>query len=576
MANATGSEKYAQHDDFAKLRTRFSGGSGGPQTAAERQATVNRMMHHPLAAYSEDQVQQMGEAYARAHQINGEDDIRAFRLGAVLAKDVNRHVDMDELTPQEKEFLAREVTHKWAQPKLLYLVVVLCSLCAAVQGMDETVVNGAQIFYARQFGIADPNNSLHAWLLGLTNSAPSATVPIYAAETAPPSIRGALTMQWQMWTAFGIMVGFATDLIFYNVADTPAITGLNWRLMMGSAMFPAVIVCFFVYLCPESPRWYMSKGRHQQAYQSMQKLRYIKVQAARDLFYMHVLLEIEKNTREPGQNKVKEMFTVPRNRRAMVASEITMFMQQFCGVNVIAYYSSVIFVEAGFSEFRALIASLGFGIINFLFALPAVYTIDTYGRRFLLLVTFPLMALFLFFTGFSFWIPSGNAQIGCIAAGIYLFGMVYSPGEGPVPFSYSAECYPLPIRSIGMSLATATTWFFNFILSISWPSMLKAFKPQGAFSWYAGWNVIGFIAVLLFVPETKGKTLEELDQVFSIPTRQHAVWGARQVPYVFRKYILRQDVLPEVLYEPDMVEYHQDAFVKEEGEVAQLDHSNRV
>jgi hypothetical protein len=127
-----------------------------------------------------------------------------------------------------------------------------------------------------------------------------------------------------------------------------------------------------------------------------------------------------------------------------------------------------------------------------------------------------------------------------------------------------------------MSLATATTWFFNFILSISWPSMLKAFKPQGAFSWYAGWNVIGFIAVLLFVPETKGKTLEELDQVFSIPTRQHAAWGARQVPYVFRKYILRQDVLPEVLYEPDMVEYHRDAFVKEEGEVAQLDHSNRV
>ncbi|KAM3071478.1 hypothetical protein ACMFMF_007949 [Clarireedia jacksonii] len=637
MANATEAGKYHQHGNFATLRMRTSDGSGEPQTAAERQATINQMMHHPLAGYSEDQVREMGENYAREHQINDEDDIRAFRLGAVLAKDVNRHVDMDELTYEEKDILAKEITHKWSQPRLLYLVVVLCSLCAAVQGMDETVVNGAQIFYARQFGIADSNDSLHAWLLGLTNSAPylccavigcwltiplnnwfgrrgtvfvtcfisalaclwqaftntwwhmfiarfvlglgigpkSATVPIYAAETAPPSIRGALTMQWQMWTAFGIMIGFATDLIFYNVADTPTITGLNWRLMMGSAMFPAVVVCFLVYMCPESPRWYMSKGRHQQAYHSMCKLRYIKIQAARDLFYMHVLLEIEKNTREPGQNKVKEMFTVPRNRRAMIASEITMFMQQFCGVNVIAYYSSVIFVEAGFSEFKALIASLGFGIINFAFALPAVYTIDTYGRRFLLLVTFPLMAIFLFFTGFSFWIPSGKAQIGCIAAGIYLFGMVYSPGEGPVPFTYSAECYPLPIRSIGMSLATATTWFFNFILSISWPSMLKAFKPQGAFSWYAGWNVIGFIAVLLFVPETKGKTLEELDQVFSIPTREHAAWGARQIPYVFRKYILRQDIQPEVLLVPERVEYHEDALEKH-GEVAELDRSNRV
>jgi MFS family permease len=130
----------------------------------------------------------------------------------------------------------------------------------------------------------------------------------------------------------------------------------------------------------------------------------------------------------------------------------------------------------------ALASSLGFGVINWLFALPAFYTIDTFGRRNLLLTTFPLMALFMFFTGFSFWIPADStAHIACIALGIYLFGVVYSPGEGPVPFTYSAEAYPLYIRPIGMSLATATTWFFNFILAVTWPSMLEAFKPQGGF-----------------------------------------------------------------------------------------------
>ena len=165
-------------------------------------------------------------------------------------------------------------------------------------------------------------------------------------------------------------------------------------------------------------------------------------------------------------------------------------------------------------------ASLGFGVINFLFAIPAVYTIDTFGRRNLLLTTFPLMSLCLFFTGFSFWIPEGStAQIACVALGIYLFGIVYSPGEGPVPFTYSAEAYPLYIRPLGMSFATATTWFFNFVLSVTWPSLLQAFKPQGAFSWYAVWNLIGFFGVLFFVPETKGKTLEELDQVFAVRTR---------------------------------------------------------
>lgn len=196
-----------------------------------------------------------------------------------------------------------------------------------------------------------------------------------------------------------------------------------------------------------------------------------------------------------------------------------MFMQQFCGVNIIAYYSSAIFVQANFSETAALAASLGFGIINFLFAIPAIYTIDTFGRRNLLLTTFPLMSLFLFFTGFSFLIPDDThhtARIACIALGIYLFGIVYSPGEGPVPFTYSAEAYPLYIRPLGMSLATATTWFFNFVLSITYPSLQTAFTPTGAFSWYASWNIVGFFAVLLFLPETKGLSLEELDQVFGM------------------------------------------------------------
>lgn len=219
-------------------------------------------------------------------------------------------------------------------------------------------------------------------------------------------------------------------------------------------------------------------------------------------------------------------------------------------MNVIAYYSSSIFVDSGFNEISALSASFGFGLINFLFAIPAVYTIDTFGRRNLLLTTFPLMALCLLFTGFSFFIPeTSKARVGCVALGIYLFGIVYSPGEGPVPFTYSAEAYPLYVRAYGMSLATATTWFFNFVLSITWPSLLEAFKPQGAFGWYAAWNIIGFILILLFVPETKGLSLEELDQVFSVPTHVHAAYGIRQIGYFFRRYLLRQDVKPEVLYQ---------------------------
>lgn len=163
------------------------------------------------------------------------------------------------------------------------------------------------------------------------------------------------------------------------------------------------------------------------------------------------------------------------------------------------------------------------------------------------------MSIFLLFTGLCFLIPEegsqAKARVGCIALGIYLFGIVYSPGEGPVPFTYSAEAYPLYVRSIGMSLATATTWFFNFVLAITWPSLQRAFTPTGAFGWYSAWNLVGFVLVLLFLPETKGKTLEELDQVFSVPTHVHAAYGLRQVGYFFRRYILRQNVKPEILYQ---------------------------
>lgn len=116
-----------------------------------------------------------------------------------------------------------------------------------------------------------------------------------------------------------------------------------------------------------------------------------------------------------------------------------------------------------------------------------------------------------------------------------------------------------------MSLATATTWFFNFVLSVTWPSLQQAFKPQGAFGWYAGWNIIGFFLVLFFVPETKGKTLEELDSVFSVPLRRHAAYGAEQFVYFFKRHIFRRHVdKPRVPHEESIEE--EKAFVRREPE----------
>lgn len=121
-----------------------------------------------------------------------------------------------------------------------------------------------------------------------------------------------------------------------------------------------------------------------------------------------------------------------------------------------------------------------------------------------------------------------------------LFSVAYSPGEGPVPFLYSSECMPLYVRDLSMSLFTAVLWGFNFLLAITFPSFLNSMGVEGSFAYYAAWCIVGWFAILLFVPETGGQTLEELDARFSIPTKTFAAHGIKQALYWFRHGLLRQ------------------------------------
>ncbi|CCE83891.1 Piso0_004488 [Millerozyma farinosa CBS 7064] len=454
-----------------------------------------------LSQYSEAQVMQMGRNYASKHNLDPE----LFGRAAVLARTPDAYEDMEILTAEEKAGLHKEATKKWHVPSKLFQVIALGSMAAAVQGMDESVINGANLFYPSRLGLKGLKNE--DLLEGLVNGAPylcasciacwlsdacnkrmgrkwtifwtcfisavtciwqgfvnnwwhlfiarfflgfgigikSATVPAYAAECTPKHIRGALVMLWQFFTAVGIMFGYVASLAFYYVPSRGIGDGLNWRLMLGSAAIPAIIVLFQIPFVPESPRWLMGKDRHEEAFDSLKKLRHEEIAAARDCFYQYVLLNEEASYKDtPTWRRLIEMFTVRRNRNGAIGAWIVMFMQQFCGINVIAYYSSSIFVKSSFSEVSAMLASWGFGMINFTFAIPAFYTIDTFGRRNLLLTTFPLMAIFLLWAGFGFFISPDkrSARVGVITSGIYLFSCVYSSGEGPVPFTYSAEAFP--------------------------------------------------------------------------------------------------------------------------------------
>ncbi|KAL7800133.1 sugar transporter domain-containing protein [Trichoderma ceciliae] len=574
---------------------------------------LSAVFENPLKQRSKEELLTDVAEFCRMHNLN--DYLDDFRKGALAAQSPESVHSLAELTAEDKNAIGREHTHRWSHPFMLYWLCCMCSMAAAVQGMDETVNNGAQALYLEDLNIAGPNVTrfsqsmqdnitglvvgapylccaiLGCWLteplnkafgrrgtiflscliaavasiwegvanswvnlfvarfvLGLGIGPKSSTVPVYAAECSPAPIRGALVMQWQMWTAFGIMLGNIMGVAFGP--STGIKPSLGWRLMLGSTVVLPLIVCVQVYFCPESPRWYIQHNKVQKAFRSFQRLRYTNVQAARDTYYTYVGVELEREVNK-GKNlftQFGELFTIPRNRRATWATWILMFGQQFCGVNIIAYYSTTIFVDSGYSTNSALLASMGTGILNFVFAIPAIFTIDRWGRRNLLLFTFPFLCLFLLWTGLSFFIPDDPSNIkkrvGMVTTGMYLFEVFYSPGEGPVPFTYSAEAFPVHVRDVGMSWATATTWCFNFILSFTWPSLSRAFTVQGAFGWYAAWCAVLWFLILLFVPETKALTLEELDQVFGVSTRKHMSYQIKNALWHFRVWVLRQKLEP--------------------------------
>ncbi|KAI0376584.1 hypothetical protein F5Y04DRAFT_292502 [Hypomontagnella monticulosa] len=545
-----------------------------------------------------------------------EDYVPLMRKGALVARDpagFERIDGPEALDPDEINAIRQETTHKWKVPWVLYLTIVTCSIGAAVQGWDQEGSNGANLSFPTQFGIggksdhdvlivglinsapyigaaligcwlSDPLNSLlgrrgtiflsalfcvttpiggaftRSWpqflatrlLLGVGMGIKASTVPIFAAENSPARIRGALVMSWQMWTAFGILLGCSANLAVGQVGD------IAWRLQVGSAFIPAVPLALLIFFCPESPRWYMKNRLFKKAMKSLLRLRNHPIQAARDLYSIQAQIEVENEAIGKSSYKKRfiELFTIPRVRRATVASFAVMIAQQMCGINIIAFYSSTVFREAGTTDFYALLASWGFGAVNFACAFPAIWTIDTFGRRSLLLFTFPNMAWSLLAAGLCTLIPaSSTARVISVAAFIYIFAMFYSPGEGPVPYTYSAEVFPLSHREVGMSWAVSSCLFWAAVLSVTFPKILAATGVLGAFCLYAGFNIVALVMIFFLMPETKQRTLEELDYVFAVPTGVFMKYQLAKVApwWIKRNILLKRDVVLEPLYRFEQV-----------------------
>ncbi|KAK1058194.1 hypothetical protein LTR12_015899 [Friedmanniomyces endolithicus] len=570
------------------------------ETAGRRGSVAMNIVQNPLTRSSHAQCVADAEMYAETH---GMPEHKAlFGRASLVARDPSSFERLQELDEPERNALIYERDHKWHGPTMLWYSISLCAIGAATQGWDQTGSNGANLSFPKEFGI-DSGTGRDQWIVGLVNAiifltagligafitdplnyylgrrgeifltalcltatpigsgfaqswqglfaarfvlgigigAKNATVPIYSAEMAPARIRGALVMFWQLWVVIGIFLGFCANVI---VKDTGNIA---WRLQLGSAFIPSFILACGIWFCPESPRWLMKHGKHAQAFQSMNRLRAHPIIAARDYYYSYVLYNEElKLARGSGYfSRLWDCFRVPRIRRANYGASTVMLAQQMCGINIISFYSSTIFTEVGYSNTQALYASLGYGAIQVVFTIPTLFLIDTKGRRTLTLITFPLMCIFLLAAGLSLLKTTGSvaSQIGPVVLFVYLFTIMYSLGEGPVAFQYSAEVFPTIQREQGMAWVVCINNTFAGILSLTFPRMSAVMTRTGAFGFYAALNLIAWGMIFCFVRETKQLTLEEIDQVFSVPTKEFLAYETGTwLPYFVKRYILRRKI----------------------------------
>ncbi|CAO3615047.1 unnamed protein product [Mucor fragilis] len=381
------------------------------------------------------------------------------------------------------------------------------------------------------------------WLLGsrfvtgLGVGALSLLVPLYQSEIAPPEIRGSLLSLQQLSITFGILISFWIDYGFDRVEGQA-----SWRVPLCIQIAFALVLIFGILFFPFSPRWLMSKGREDEALQVLAKLRRlpedhpIVMQEWKDIkitieFDRHVERQMYPEYVEQNKGAMitimgyRDLFRKSMFKRLFIGCAL-MFFQQFTGMNALIYYSPQIFKSIGIQgDSIALLATGVVGIINFVFTFPTVFLLDIVGRKTALMVAALAMASCMIIVAVitalfqDDW--ENHQREGWVSvAFIYIFIINFAYAWGPICWVVPAEIFPLRSRAKAMSVTTSANWMCNFVIGLIVPIMLEKIT-YGTYIFFACFLILSFFFVWFFVPETKGRSLEEMDEVFGGKSAVH-------------------------------------------------------
>jgi sugar porter (SP) family MFS transporter len=322
--------------------------------------------------------------------------------------------------------------------------------------------------------------------------------PLYIAEVSPAAVRGRNVAINQLTIVIGILV---TNLVNYALAGHGPEA---WRWMFGLGAVPAGLFLLGVLWLPESPRWLAQAGRLDQAEAVLRKM-------GNDAFVQTTLAGLATPAGGPGPKPRFRDVLGAGVRPAVVVGVVLAVFQQFCGINVVFNYTSTIFAAVGADLNRQLLETIGIGVVNLAFTLVAMFLVDRLGRRPLLL--FGAAGLAGLYLGLAFLLQT-HAAPGLVSAVVLAAIGTYGLSLAPVTWVVISEIFPTRIRGVASSVATVALWGAYFVLVFTFPILAEVIGTYGPFYLYAGICLAGFFFVRAKVKETKGQTLEQLEEAF--------------------------------------------------------------
>jgi sugar porter (SP) family MFS transporter len=369
---------------------------------------------------------------------------------------------------------------RWGRRRLLIIAAVVFALGAigAALSPDTSYLIAARIVAGIAIGVA------------------SFVAPLYISEIAPVAIRGRLVSVNQVALTSGIVISYLIDYAFAGAGA--------WRWMFAIAIVPAAAFGSGLMFIPESPRWLVGRGLLDKARAVLRQIR------APDQVETE-FLQIQHSAQQQKANW-SELLS-PLLRPAMIVGVGLAVAQQVTGINTVIYYAPTIFKFAGLSSTSvAILASVGVGMVNVILTVVAMQLIDRVGRRPLLLVSLAGMSISLIVLGLAFRLPQLSGSLGWIAVtSLMLYVGSFAVGLGPVFWLILSEIYPLRIRGRAMSVGTLANWSANLIVALSFLTLTHVMGKAATFWLYGIVSIGAWLFAFFLVPETKGKTLEQIE-----------------------------------------------------------------